>query len=61
MEIHRELKQRRLNLGMTLEDVAKGLLVKPSTVSRWENGRKPAERDLRAWVHFLEDREAGVS
>lgn len=38
MNINVYLKQRRLELGMTLSDVAQRVGVNNSTVSRWESG-----------------------
>jgi transcriptional regulator with XRE-family HTH domain len=38
MEIKNILKQRRLELGLTLLDVAKKVGVSEATVSRWESG-----------------------
>ena len=38
MEIKDILKNRRLELGLTLEDVAKAVGVSVSTISRWESG-----------------------
>ena len=56
----KDLKQRRINLGLTLEDMGKELLVFPSTISRWESGeREPHPQFMRAWKQFLEDRERG--
>lgn len=37
-EIENKMKQRRLELGLTLEDVAKVVGVGKSTVRKWENG-----------------------
>ena len=40
------LKKRRLELHLTLDDVAKSVNVSPTTVSRWENGKiKNMRRD----------------
>ena len=38
MEIHNKIKQRRLELGLTLEKVANYVGVSKATVSRWESG-----------------------
>lgn len=38
MEIYKKIKQRRLELGLTLEEVAKVVGVSKATVSRWESG-----------------------
>jgi ORF020 len=38
MEIHKKIKQRRLELGLTLEKVANYVGVSKATVSRWESG-----------------------
>lgn len=38
MKINEYLKQRRLELGMTLNDVAQRVGVNNSTISRWESG-----------------------
>lgn len=38
MEIKDIIKNRRLELHLTLEDVAKCVRVSPATVSRWESG-----------------------
>jgi len=53
------MKQRRLALNLTLEDVGLALLVLPSTVFRWENGaRKPHRMFLKAWEAYLAEQEA---
>ena len=38
MKIHEKIKQRRRNLGLTLEKVADYVGVSKATVSRWESG-----------------------
>ena len=38
MKIHEKIKQRRLELGLTLEKVANYVGVSKATVSRWESG-----------------------
>lgn len=38
MEIKNILKSRRIELNLTLEDVAKIVNVSPATISRWESG-----------------------
>ena len=38
MEIKDILKNRRIELGLTLEDVALKVNVSPATISRWETG-----------------------
>ena len=38
MEIREKLKQRRLELNLTMADVAKAVGVSEATVSRWESG-----------------------
>lgn len=38
MKIHEKLKARRLELGLTLEEVAAHVGVNDSTISRWERG-----------------------
>ena len=38
MKIHEKLKARRLELGLTLEEVAARVGVNDSTISRWERG-----------------------
>ncbi len=38
MDIKNILKNRRIELGLTLEDIAKKVGVSPATVSRWESG-----------------------
>lgn len=38
MKIHEKIKQRRLELGFTLEKVADYVGVSKATVSRWESG-----------------------
>lgn len=38
MEIHKKIKKRRLELGLTLEKVANYVGVSKATVSRWESG-----------------------
>lgn len=38
MELKDKLKQRRLELGLTLEDVARIVSVSAATISRWESG-----------------------
>lgn len=38
MDIKRKLKNRRLELGLTIEDVARIVGVSGATVSRWETG-----------------------
>ena len=38
METNNKLKERRIELGLTLEEVAKHVGVSKTTVSRWETG-----------------------
>lgn len=38
MDIKKKLKNRRLELGLTMEDVGKAVGVSKSTVSKWESG-----------------------
>lgn len=38
MDIKDKLKQRRLELGLTLDDVARIVNVSGATISRWESG-----------------------
>ena len=55
-EISNKIKSRRLELGMTLEDVAKEVGVGRSTVQRWESGLiKNMGRDkIAALAHVLQ-------
>ena len=39
METNNKLKERRIELGLTLEEVAKHVGVSKTTVSRWETGK----------------------
>lgn len=46
MEFKEKIKQRRLELGLTLDDVANRVGVRAATVSRWESGEiKNIRRD----------------
>lgn len=38
MELKDKLKQRRLELGLTLDDVSRIVTVSGATISRWESG-----------------------
>ena len=38
MEIHKKIKEARINAGLTQEQVAEILGTSPQTISRWETG-----------------------
>ena len=38
MSLHDDIKQRRIELGLTMADVAQSVGVSEATISRWESG-----------------------
>lgn len=55
MFLHRQIRNRRIELRLTLEALAKILLLKsPSEISLWERGRRtPNARSLEKLAHAL--------
>ena len=39
MEIHKKIKEARINAGLTQEQVAEKIMVSRQTISNWENGK----------------------
>lgn len=49
-----ELRRQRRVLELSQEDVAEGIGVSASLLSRWESGdRTPNDQQIRDWVDFL--------
>lgn len=55
VKIMSKIKEARIKLGLTQEDIAKVLKVKNNTISNWENGvSKPRGRKAKALAAILE-------
>lgn len=39
MEINQKLKNARINMNLTQEDVAEKIMISRQTISNWENGK----------------------
>lgn len=43
MEINQKLKNARINMNLTQEDVAEKIMISRQTISNWENGVSPTK------------------
>lgn len=44
MEINQKLKNARINMNLTQEDVAEKIMISRQTISNWENGVSQTKR-----------------